>query len=137
MQCRFRSAVALAMAVCLIGSAACDVDLFGTDAQPMVGPYKLMVWEGGKYSLVTDKRDSCGVLEGHVLRIGWNERVILAEQETCSAEKDRSGWMVIDLKTQKLEGPFDAATIRARPDLTGIDVKAADVVWKKLRWRSQ
>lgn len=113
-------------------AAACDIDLFGTDEQPMVGPYSLTVWEGGTYSLTKDKRDYCGVLNGHVLRIGWNDRVILAERESCRDEKSR-GWMVVDLKTHKIEGPLDTATVKSRPELDGIKIRAADVVWKSLR----
>jgi hypothetical protein len=48
--------------------AGCDVDLFGTDARPVVGDYKLLVWELGKYTLVTDERNGYAVLNGHIER---------------------------------------------------------------------
>ncbi len=121
------------VAILYLTLAGCDVDLFGTDAHPVIGPYKLLVWEGGKYSLITDVRDGCGVLGGTVTRIGWNDRVILAEQETCGAWGARSGWMVVDVKTRAIEGPIDPATIAKRPDLpaAGIKVISAEVAWKK------
>jgi len=114
-------------------SAACDIDLFGTDEQPMVGPFSLMVWDGGSISLITNKRDSCGVLNGTVSQIGWNDRLILAEREKPCFANETRGWMVVDLKTHKIEGPFETAVIKSRPELAGIQLRPAYVVWKSLR----
>lgn len=129
-----RRALILVAALCLI---ACDVDLFGTDAQPITGPYKLEVIEGGHYLLVTSRKvlENCGVIEGDVLRIGWNDRVILFERGSwCSSDKSRPGWMIVDVKTQRIEGPFDLAVIQQRPDLAAIEIKTAEAAWKNLRW---
>src|SRR5439155_18401200 len=74
--------------------AACDIDLFGNDRRSVVGPYGLFVGEG-KYYLVLDKfENGCGILGGSVRQIGWNDRIILVEQETCGGNGARSGWMV-------------------------------------------
>jgi hypothetical protein len=95
----------IGVATLVVAVAGCDVDVFGLDARPVVGEYKLLVWEGGKYSLIRDTRDGCGVLGGTVSQIGWNDRVILAEQETCGGKGARSGWMVVNVKTHAIEGP--------------------------------
>jgi len=135
MKSRCLSLIALAMAVCLITSAACDVDLFGNDFRHVIGPYRLYVWEGGKFALVTETTGEagCGVLGGTVRQIGWNANVILAEQETCGARGARSGWMVVNVRTRAIEGPIDPTTIPTRSDLAGLKVVSADAAWKQLR----
>src|SRR4030095_156845 len=122
MKGRFRSVVALAISVCAVVSTACDVDLFGNDFRRVAGPYRLYVWEGGKFALVTETTGEagCGVLGGTVRQIGWNANVILADRETCGGRGARSGWMVVNVKTRAIEGPIDPVTIPSRSDLAGI-----------------
>ena len=78
----------LAVSIMLAGW---DVDLFGTDARPVVGGYKLLVWESGQYTLITGDRNECGVLNGTIERIAWSDSVILAEQTTCGGRNARPG----------------------------------------------
>jgi len=125
---------AFVLATLAVILAGCDVDVFGLDARPIVGDYKLLVWEGGKYSLIRDTRDGCGVLGGTIRRIGWNDRVILAEQETCDGEGARSGWMVVNVKTHAIEGPLEPGSIRARPELASLEVTPAETAWNRLKW---
>ena len=114
--------------------AACDIDLFGNDRRSIVGPYGLFVVEGGKYYLVLDKfQDGCGILGGSVRQIGWSDQVILVDQETCGGRGASSGWVVVNVKTRKIDGPIDQSAIKARSDLSAIQVMTANSAWEKLR----
>ncbi len=125
------SAVTL-IAFCVV-SAACDVDLFGSNRRTIVGPYGLYNGEE-TYVVVLDEpnanRDSLG---GQVRYIGWNNEVILFQQETwCGDGCPGSGWLVIHVSERKVEGPIDPATIKTRRDLVGIKVMQVEAAWKKL-----
>jgi hypothetical protein len=126
--------VALVMAV-----AACDIDPFGFDRRTIVGPYGLFVGEG-KFYLILDKWENnrpCGILDGSVTELGWNDQVILVNQETRSCGGKPSGWMVINVKTGLIEPPVDSATLHAkfqtRPDLSRIQVMSARAAWDRLK----
>jgi hypothetical protein len=123
------------LAVGIVMLAGCDVDLFGTDARPVVGGYKLLVWESGNYTLITDERNGCGVLNGNIERIAWSDSVILAEQTTCGGRNARSGWMVVDVKKHTIEGPIDPETIPKRADVAALKPIPPAEAWQKLPWR--
>ena len=111
----------LILALCL---AACDVDLFGNDRQPLVGPYGVFVGEG-KYYLVLDRfQAGCGLLGDAIHQIGWNERVILVQLEPCVGDGPPSGWRVVNVQAKTIE-TISEGLIKPRPDLTDLKLVPA------------
>jgi hypothetical protein len=41
--------------------------------------------------------------------------------------------MVVNVKSRAIEGPIDPATIPSRPDVSRLEVIAADAAWKSLK----
>jgi hypothetical protein len=118
--------------VVLIALAACDIDVFGNDRRTVAGPYGLFVADG-KFYLIFDKWDNlrpCGILEGSITELGWNDQIILAKQDTCSGKP--SGWMVVHVDTGVIDPPIDSAKLQMRSDLTRIQVMPVDVAWNRL-----
>jgi hypothetical protein len=74
-----------------------------------------------------------GVLEGVVTDIGWNDRAIVAKR-IASIGGDASGWMVIDVSTDKIEGAFSDQAFREKlaseSRLQGIEPKAVERILK-------
>src|SRR4029450_3817366 len=110
----------IALLAFAISIAACDVDLFGNDRRSIVGPYGLFVGEGSYWVVLDGPSSNREVLGGTVRQIGWNEKVILFEQETCGGVCPLSGWLVVHVSGRTVEGPIDAVTIKARSDLADI-----------------
>jgi hypothetical protein len=108
---------------------ACDVDLFGTDRQPLVGRYGIYVAEGKFYLVLDNHENICGLVDGAIHKIGWSDAVILVQVEPCVEKGPPSGWRVIDVKAQKIK-TIDEPTIKARPDLLGLKLMSADQAWK-------
>ncbi len=77
--------------------------------------------------------EGVGVLGGIVTDIGWNDRAIVAKR-IASIGGDASGWMVIDVSTDKIEGAFSDQAFREKlasePRLKGIEPKAVESVLK-------
>jgi hypothetical protein len=69
------------------------------------------------------KADGVGLFDGTVERIGWNEQHILAWRKPAFGG-DSAGWMLLEVSTGRVEGPFDEAQLRnlrdERQDLQGI-----------------
>jgi len=121
----------LILALCL---AACDVDLFGNDRQPLVGPYGVFVGEG-KYYLVLDRfQAGCGLLGAAIHQIGWNERVILVQLEPCVGDGPPSGWRVVNVQAKTIE-TISEGLIKPRPDLTDLKLVPAAEAWSRGRSR--
>ena len=122
------------VAVLAVLLTACDVDLFGNDRQPLVGPYGIFVGEG-KFYLVLDHFESgCGLLGEAIYQIGWSDAVILAQLEPCVGEGPPSGWRVVDVRTRKIQ-TIDEQIIKQRPDLLGLKLMSADQAWSNGRSR--
>ena len=70
--------------------------------------------------------DAIGLFEGTIQRIGWNDRYIVGWRSAAFGG-DRSGWMVLDVSTGRIEGPFgdaDFTNLRAqRTELRGISIR--------------
>ena len=127
-----RASLIAALALLL---AACDVDLFGNDRQPLVGPYGIFVGETKFYLVLDHFEGGCGLLGDAIYQIGWSDAVILVQLEPCGGKKGPpAGWRVVDVKTQKIE-KIDESTIKARPDLVGLKLMSADQAWKSGRSR--
>lgn len=119
--------------------AVCDVDLFGSNRRTIVGPYGLYNGEETFYVVLDGPRFAGGSLGnreslgGQVRQIGWNNEVILFEQETCGGDCPRAGWLMIHVSTRSVEGPIDPTTIETRHDLQSIEIMNAASAWKKLQ----
>lgn len=57
-----------------------------------------------------------GVFEGHVMRIGWNNRHVLAYVKPHSAG-DATGWYVLDVDTGATRGPLNTQELEAYSDI--------------------
>jgi hypothetical protein len=121
------------VAVSLVLLISCDQDPFGRSTRAVVGDYQLRQWEDFKtYYLddVKDLHDGGGAIEGVVLRIGWDPHHILVKRRALFGGNE--GWMVIDVDSKAVKGPFTDAEISGRRDLSGLKVLRADSAWKKL-----
>jgi hypothetical protein len=115
--------------------AGCDQDPFHLRERQVLSGYELQQWEDSNtYYLVrdSDRADTGGVLDGTVVRIGWNKRYIIAERK-ANFGGDKDGWMVIDTEAQRVSGPFNDVEIKARTDLQSIATMPASEAWKRLR----
>ena len=113
---------------------ACDLFV---PTKPVRGGYVLMREEGGLY-LLSDGRSnigSGGVLHGIVQEIGWNEHYIVGSRFAMSSNV-RSGWMIINVKTGEIRGPYTAAEFaevrRCDPSLLSIKILPVHDAWNQL-----
>ena len=102
----------------------------------MVGDYRLLKFEAGTsyYLCVKDRcgGESTGILDGAVLRIGWDDGHLLV----LMVGPAQQGWRIVDLGSGAVEGPLtdaDFAQARKRqPKLEGIETLPVEVAWDKL-----
>ena len=100
------------------------------------GDFSLEQWEDGKtYYLHKRGQDDSSlggsIIEGIVVRLGWNTRYILAQRYSFY-RGDPDGWMIIDVQTDKIIGPFTDAELQARPEQQGIVTYPAADAWRRL-----
>jgi hypothetical protein len=114
--------------------AACGDGNFGSDCRSIAG---------SGYSLCRDANGSTvyyiepageypsdgGVVHGTVKMIGWSDSVIVASR-ISTFRGDPDGYMVIDLATKKVEGPFTDGEILQK--LPNIELQDASKVWLSL-----
>ena len=132
-------AAVVAVSVCGIGACTGIVIGISYDRRTIVGPYGLVVGDG-KFYLILDQWESnqpCGILDGAVTELGWNDQVIVVNQETGSCGGKPSGWMIINVKTGLIEPPVDSARLHAkfqtRPELSQIQVMPVRAAWDRLK----
>ena len=114
--------------------AAAALFIFGGWERTVVGNYRLQQWEDFETYYLNKKgqEDSGGgVIDGIVIRIGWSDHYIIVERH-ANYHGDPNGWMVIDVNSDKITGPFTETEIRARPELKDIPTYQAAEAWKKL-----
>ena len=127
---------ALGVVVALLGPTAACVgacDIFNRRSQSLPGGYCLELDREFDLYRVQDcsgrrkVSDGVGVLEGTIQEIGWNASVVIASRESCCGAGD--GFMLIDIASDKIEGPFSREAIekRIRIDtrLRGITIRPA------------
>lgn len=100
------------------------------------GAFRLEQWEDGEtYYLHRRSQDDSasggGIIEGTVRRLGWNNRFILVDRHS-NYRGDPDGWMIIDVRSEKIIGPFTDAELRARSEASGIQTYRINEAWKKL-----
>src|SRR5712691_9435147 len=103
--------------------ASCDVDLFGTDAKHIAGPYNLTLTDGPDHCAVELKHD---FITSNLEVMGWQKPVIL-----CKAYESNT-WHVIDTATGT-QSRISEAERRVNPRYGAIDVRLAIDAWKSLK----
>ena len=124
---RFFLAALLLAAIVLVGCG---------QRRQVAGVYRLEQWEDGSTYYLherghDDSPEGGSIIRGTVLRIGWSSRYIVAERHSIY-RGDADGWMIIDVRTGKISGPFSETDFRARPEADGIKTYGAAEAWKRL-----
>ncbi len=114
----------------VIATAGCD------QQRKVAGDYRLEQWEDGQTLLLAQewpRRFIRGgsIIGGTVLRIGWTSRYMVVERHSIY-RGDADGWMIIDVQTGTMSGPFSEADVRARPEAQGIQIYEVSEAWKRL-----
>jgi hypothetical protein len=109
---------------------------FGGQERTVVGDYRLEQFEDFEtYYLHKRGQDDSlqggSFIGGIVLRIGWSSRYVVVERRSFY-RGDPDGWMVIDVKTGDMTGPFTEADFKARQESQGIQIYGAAEAWKRL-----
>lgn len=109
---------------------------FGGTQRKIVGDYRLEKFEDGiTYYLHKSGHDDSGeggsIIEGIVVRIGWNSRHIVAQRHAFFGG-DPDGWMIIDIQTGNISGPFTDEQLQSRDEVRGIVTYSAAVAWNSL-----
>jgi hypothetical protein len=102
----------------------------------IVGDYRLHQWEDGTTYYLhkrgqDDSSQGGSIIGGTVIRIGWSSHYILAERHSIY-RGDPDGWMIIDVQSGVISGPFSDADFRARPEAQGIQIYEVSEAWRKL-----
>jgi hypothetical protein len=101
----------------------------------IVGGYRLEQFENNNFYLhkdgVDDTKIGGSILEGIVLRLGWSEQFIVAERQAFY-QGDPNGWMIVDVRSGAISGPFRETELRTRSDVHGIQIFSVNEAWKKL-----
>ena len=75
------------------------------------------------------------MLNGTVRRIGWSDSYILAWRQPNSSS-DGSGWMVVDMRSKKIKGPFSDEELDQKkekiPALRAIHIYDTGEAWERL-----
>jgi len=102
----------------------------------VAGAFRLELFEDGTtYYLHKHGQDDSSkggsVIEGTVLRLGWSSRFIVAERHSIY-RGDPDGWMIIDVQSGAMSGPFTATELRTHPETQGIQIYEVREAWKRL-----
>ena len=107
-------------------SGCMDVDIFGVNKKSITADYYLKRFEGKsgyRYYLEgkLNKTKGGGVFEGIILKIGWNDRFLVADVKKL-ASIDVSGWYVLEFTTGAITGPLLASTIKTNTSYNSIEL---------------
>jgi hypothetical protein len=132
-----RAKIIVASAGVILVLAVAALFIFGGQERTVVGDYRLEQWEDFKtYYLhkrgLDDSSQGGSFIGGIVLRIGWSSRYILAERHSFF-RGDPDGWMIVDVETGNVTGPFTETEFQARPESVGVQIYGAAEAWKRLR----
>ena len=119
------------VSTCALLLCGCDQDPFGLSTRRITGNYSLERFEGGLYYIQRKghRKDGGGYIEGTVEYIGWTQNEIFVKRRSTS-RGDPDGWMVIDLRSDTVQGPFSEELFRGRYPNTNV-TKPAEA-WKRL-----
>lgn len=125
-------------AVVLLGAmalflACMDQDPFGLSKRRIKGDFYLEEFEGEIFYILQRGVDKAGggILDGTVDKIGWNDTCIVALR-TSIFRGDPDGWMIINVKSKKLNGPFSESELDQMGILDNMRIYLAKNAWKKL-----
>jgi hypothetical protein len=130
---RFTAPALCLLLVAVAGAvASCNVQL-ACDCKKLPGGYTLERWEdGATYYLWAPNapRDGVGVIDGTVVAIGWNDDIIVVKRY-ASFRGDGDGWMIVNIHTSTLEGPFSDAELEKRASGATLTVATAEQAFKR------
>jgi hypothetical protein len=109
---------------------------FGGSERKIAGDYRLEQFEDGQTYYLhkrghDDSADGGSIIGGIVLRLGWSSRFIVAERHSIY-RGDPDGWMIIDVQTGAISGPFAEADLRKHSEVSGIQIYEVSEAWKRL-----
>ena len=106
----------------------------------IAGRYWLQQFELGDYSISrawVAEPGAGGFFKGTVVRLGWNNRYVVAQRAGMSSAHP-SGWMLIDVRHDRLDGPISddelAMRMKSDPNLAGMVIQPAEDAWNALGW---
>jgi hypothetical protein len=115
-----------------------------TPRKPIIGNYCLEEWPdffvvvGCTFTAQLRGRVTHSPLDGDVLRLGWNDRFIVAQRRATSG--GAVAWMILDAKAESLEGPLTEAEAMRRvaedDRLRAVHIQDARVAWDSLHYSS-
>jgi len=102
----------------------------------IAGDYRLEQFEDGQTYYLhkrghDDSADGGSIIGGIVLRLGWSSRYIVAERHSIY-RGDPDGWMIIDVQTGAMTGPFTETDLRKHSEVSGIQIYEVSESWKRL-----
>lgn len=108
----------------------------GGKQRKLPGGFRLEQWEDGTTYYLhrrghDDSKEGGSIIGGTVVRIGWSTRYILAQRYSIF-RGDRDGWMIIDVQSGSITGPFTDAQLQTRPEATGITTFPVAEAWRRL-----
>ncbi|MEI8045359.1 MAG: hypothetical protein WCL11_28370 [Verrucomicrobiota bacterium] len=108
----------------------------GGTQRKIAGDFSLEQWEDGTTYYLhrrghADSSEGGSIIGGTVLRIGWSNRYIVAQRHSIY-RGDPDGWMIIDVQTGDISGPFTDAQLQARDDVRGIVTHPVAEAWRSL-----
>jgi hypothetical protein len=117
----------------LVNLSGCDNAYF-TNSRQIVGDFYLEQWEDFQTYYIEDKMQSPvnhlgGAVDGIVKAIGWNKNFILLYRQGVAGP---DGWIVINVQSRTISGPFLNAEVSAMNELTEIKVISASAAWDLL-----
>jgi hypothetical protein len=102
----------------------------------IAGDYQLEQFEDGKTYYLhksghNDSAEGGSIIGGTVLQLGWSDKFILAQRHSIY-RGDPDGWMIIDIQTGMMTGPFTETDLRKHSEAQGIQIYEINEAWKKL-----
>jgi len=104
--------------------------------EAQVGEFRLEQWEDGSTFYLPrrghdDSSQGGSIIGGTVTRIGWGTSGILAQRDSIW-RGDPDGWMIIDVRTGSISGPFTDAELQRRPEAHDITTAPTREAWRRL-----
>jgi hypothetical protein len=102
----------------------------------IAGDYRLEQFEDGKTYYLhkrghDDSSEGGSIIGGIVLQLGWSSRFIVAERHSFYSG-DADGWMIIDVQSGAMTGPFTEADLQKHSEVQGIQRYDVSEAWKRL-----
>ena len=114
-----------------------DADPFGLRQRDIVGDYALKQWEDfTTYYLEDSKKEyedfpDHGPIGGTVVQIGWDDDYIVI-QRNAHFGGTIDEWMIVDVSTKEVRGPFDWEELMLTEELGEIEIHKAADAWELL-----